>query len=123
MYDIFHEWGSDLVVGSGGDLAISTGSDTINQRVYRRLLTNSGDYIWNREYGGGLAQFVGQPANGADIEAIIRTQLTLESAIPTTPAPQVSVGVVDPANGYIVARISYADPYSLAPVQLNVFTS
>ena len=23
MYDIFHEWGSDLVVGSGGDLALA----------------------------------------------------------------------------------------------------
>lgn len=123
MYDLFHEWGGDLVVGSGGDLAVSTGSDTINQRVYRRLLTNAGDYIWNLEYGGGLAQFVGQPSDEADIGAIIQTQLALESAVPTTPAPQVSVGVVDPANGYIVASISYADPYSLVPVQLNVSTS
>ena len=122
MYDIFHQWGGDLVVGSGGDLAVATGADTINQRVYRRLLTNSGDYIWNLEYGGGLSQFVGQPANSADIEAIVRTQLALETAIPTTPAPQVDVGVVDPAAGYIVANISYANPFSLAPVQLNVST-
>jgi len=120
MYDIYHEWGSDLVIGSGGDLAVSTGSDTISQRVYRRLLTNPGDYIWNLDYGGGLAQFVGQPTSGADIEAIIRTQLALETVVPTTPAPQVSVGIVDPANGYIVAGISYADPNSLAPVQLNI---
>ena len=123
MYDIFHEWGSDLVVGAGGDLAVSRGSDTINQRVSRRLLTNVGDYIWDLDYGGGLSQFVGQTANGADIEAIVRTQLALESAVPTTPAPQVSVGVVDPANGYIVASISYADPNSLVPVQFNVSTS
>ena len=123
MNDLFHEWGSDLVVGSGGDLTVSTGADTISQRVYRRLLTNAGDYIWNLSYGGGLAQFVGQPANAADIEAIIQTQIGLETVVPTTPAPQVTVGVVDPANGYIVAGISYADPGSLATVQINISAS
>ena len=45
MYDIFHEWGSDLVVGSGGDLALASGSAVVSQRVCRRLLTNPGDYI------------------------------------------------------------------------------
>jgi hypothetical protein len=122
MFDIFHEWGSDLVVGSGGDLALSTGSDAVNQRVCRRLLTNAGDYIWNLNYGGGLAQFVGTPANSADIEAVVRTQLALEIAIAATPAPQISARVASAANGYIVATITYADSSSLAPVQLNVAT-
>jgi phage baseplate assembly protein W len=120
MYDIFHEWGSDLVVGSGGDLALSTGSDTVNQRICRRLLTNAGDYLWNLDYGGGLAQFVGTPANPADIEAIVRTQLALEAAVPATPAPQISVSVADAANGYVVATITYADAPFMVPVQLNV---
>jgi len=122
MNDIFHEWGSDLVIGSGGDLALSTGSDMVNQRVCRRLLTNAGDYIWNLDYGGGLAQFVGKPANPAEIAAIVGTQLALESAVPTTPAPQVSANVIDAANGYVVATITYADPSSMAPIQLNVST-
>jgi phage baseplate assembly protein W len=122
MYDLFHEWGNDLAVGSGGDLAVSTGSDTVSQRVCRRLLTNPGDYLWNLDYGGGLAQFVGTPANGADIEAVVRTQLALETAVPATPEPQVSVRVVDAANGYVVASITYADPSSMAPVQLNLST-
>jgi hypothetical protein len=122
MYDIFHEWGNDLAVGSSGDLAVSTGSDTVSQRVLRRLLTNPGDYLWNLDYGGGLAQFVGAPANVADVEAVVRTQLALESAAPTTPEPQVSVRVIDAANGYVVANITYADPSSMAPVQLNVST-
>jgi hypothetical protein len=122
MYDISHEWGGDLAVGSGGDLAISTGSDTASQRVCRRLLTNAGDYLWNLDYGGGLAQFVGTPANPADIEAIVRTQLELETSVPTTPAPQVSIRVADAANGYVVASITYAEPSSMVPVQLNVST-
>jgi hypothetical protein len=120
MYDIFHEWGTDLLADSSGDLALSTGSDTASQRVFRRLLTNPGDYLWNLDYGGGLGQFVGSPANPADIQAIIRTQLALETAIPATPAPQITASVVDAANGYVAATIIYTDPSSAAPVRLNV---
>jgi len=122
MNDIYHEWGSDLTIGNGGDLALSTGSDMVNQRVCRRLLTNAGDYLWNLDYGGGLAQFVGTPADPANIAAIVETQLALESAVPTTPAPRISASVIDAANGYVVATITYTDPSSTAPVQLNVST-
>jgi hypothetical protein len=122
MFDFFHEWGCDLVVGSGGDLALSSGSDMINQRVFRRLLTNSGDYLWNLDYGGGLGQFVGTPVKPADIEAIVGTQLALEPSVPTAPAPQVTATVADTANGYVVATITYADPSSMTPVQLSVST-
>ncbi len=68
MIDIFLEWAGDLSVGSTGDLALASGPDTTNQRVYRRLLTNPGDYLWQLDYGGGLAQFVGTPVEPADIE-------------------------------------------------------
>ncbi len=122
MYDISLGWASDLAVGSGGDLALSAGSDAISQRVCRRLLTNSGDYLWNLDYGGGLAQFVGTPANPAEIEALVESQIALEAAVPQTPAPQVSVRVADAGNGYVVAGITYADPSSMAPVQINVST-
>jgi hypothetical protein len=120
MYDVFLEWGSDLAVSSSGDLALATGSDVVSQRVCRRLLTNSGDYLWNLNYGGGLAQFVGIPANPVDIEAVITNQLLLETAVPTTPAPQVTTTVTDAANGYVVATITYADPTSQQSVTLNV---
>jgi phage baseplate assembly protein W len=120
MYDIFHEWGSDLVAGSGGDLLLATGSVTVSQRVSRRLLTNPGDYIWNLDYGGGLAQFVGSPTKSADIEAVITNQLLLETAVPTTPAPQVTTTVVNTTNGSVVANITYADPTSQQSVTLNV---
>jgi hypothetical protein len=122
MYDIFHEWGGDLVVGSGGDLVLATGSAVVSQRVCRRLLTNPGDYIWNLDYGGGLAQFVGLSAKSEDIEAVIMNQLLLETAFPTTPAPQVTTTVLDVANGSVVANITYADPTSQQSVTFNVGT-
>jgi len=120
MNDLYLTWGGDLEVDSSGDLAIATGSDSVSQRVCRRLLTNLGDYIWNLDYGGGLAQFVGLTSDIAGIEGVVRTQLALEASVPTTPPPTVSVRVADAANGYVVASISYADPSSATSVQLNV---
>jgi hypothetical protein len=123
MLDLFHEWGCDLMVSSSGDLGLSAGSDTVNQRVFRRLLTNPGDYLWHFDYGGGLGQFVGAPAKPADIEAIVRSQLLLETAVPTTPPPQITANITNAANGYVVADITYADPATTTPVQLNVSTN
>jgi phage baseplate assembly protein W len=120
MNDIFHEWGGDLVVGSGGDLAIASGSDAISQRVCRRLLTNRGDYVWNIAYGGGLAQFVGLPANRTDIEAVIMDQLLLETAVPSTPAPYVTTTLVDPASGKVAVDITYTNPTTQRSVMLKV---
>src|SRR6201999_2397048 len=99
-----------------------TGSQIINQRICRRLLTNPGDYIWNLNYGGGLGQFLGVPANNADIEAVILNQLHLETAVPTTPTPQVTTTIADVANGYVVANITYADANTQQSVTLNVST-
>jgi phage baseplate assembly protein W len=120
MNDIFLEWGGDVGIGSTGDLALVAGSDMTKQRVERRLLTNPGDYIWQLDYGGGLGQFVGAPAQPADIESVVRAQLALETAVSTTPAPQVSASVVDAANGYVVANITYTDASSIASSQLVV---
>jgi hypothetical protein len=120
MVDIFLSWGGDLGVGSTGDLALVSASDTTNQRVCRRLLTNAGDYLWQLNYGGGLPQFVGTPAQPADIESVVRTQLALETAVSASPAPQVSATLADPANGYVVANITYSDASSGSLVQLNV---
>jgi phage baseplate assembly protein W len=119
MFDIFHNCGEDLKVGNGGDLALSGGTDVINQRVLRRLLTNPGDYIWNLNYGGGLATFVGQPFNPREIEAVISTQLLEESAIPTSPVPRIVAMTTDVAQGGVAVNITYADPGASAPVTLN----
>jgi phage baseplate assembly protein W len=120
MNDIFLSWGGDVGIGSTGDLALVGGSELTQQRVERRLLTNPGDYIWQLDYGGGLGQFVGTPAQPADIEAVVRAQLALETAVSTTPAPRVSASVVDTANGYVVANITYVEASSEASSQLVV---
>lgn len=122
MIDICAMWAGDFSVGSTGDLALASGPDATNQRVCRRLLTNPGDYIWQLDYGGGLAGFVGQPAGPADIESVVRTQLALETAVAASPAPQITTSVVDAANGCVVANITYSDVSSGASAQLKLST-
>ena len=107
MTDIWLEWGCDLSVGANGDLLLSEGTNRVNQRLVRRLLTNPGDYIWNLSYGAGLALSVGEPAEVSKIEAIIRRQIELEPAIPTSPAPTITVKSIDPAIGSFMADVIY----------------
>lgn len=107
MADLFHNFGADLAIGPTGDLALSSGSLLTQQRVLRRLLTNSGDYIWQIAYGGGLAQFIGQPTSSGQISAVVQDQLTRESRIAKTPAPQISVTAQ--MDGTVTLNIGYAD--------------
>jgi phage baseplate assembly protein W len=110
MNDLFQQWGNDLSVDARGDLALASGAVRVQQQVLRRLLTNPGDYIWQPQYGAGLAQFVGQPANPLQIQAIIRTQLANESAVAQTPAPTVEISF--DTLGSIAVMISYVDAAS-----------
>lgn len=123
MYDIYLELGADLTVGSSGDLGLATAPVQTNQRVLRRLLTNPGGYIWNLGYGGGLATYIGSTTDPADIEAAIRTQMSLETAVPATPAPSVIVQALTSSGSYVVADITYADPSSGNLVNLNVLAN
>src|ERR1700728_3355829 len=89
MPDLFHIYGSDITIGPGGDLATVSATQLGQQRVLRRLLTNPGDYLWNANYGAGLAQFVGQPVNAARIRSVIRSQIFQESTVSRSPEPTI----------------------------------
>jgi len=110
MYDLALQWGGDLATGPTGDLALVSGSLLGQQRVLRRLMTNPGDYIWQLGYGAGLAQFIGQPSNISQIEAVIRSQIFKESAVARTPEPNISIQI-DPSGGTgtVYVQILYVD--------------
>lgn len=94
--------------GPTGDLAVSIGTVRGQQRVLRRLLTNTGEYIWQLDYGAGLAQFVGDPVSPLQIQAVIRSQVFKETAVSADPEPE--IGVLPVSGGSSVAvTISYAD--------------
>jgi hypothetical protein len=108
--DVFHQWGSDLVIGSTGDLNTADGALWGQQRVLRRLLTNPGDYIWQLDYGAGLARFIGQPANPLQIRAVIRSQIFKEASVARQPEPLINVQIAPGgASSTVYVYIRYVD--------------
>jgi len=106
--EIYHQWGSDLVFGPTGDLAVSNGTMRGQQRVLRRLLTNPGEYIWQLDYGAGLAQFVGDAVSSPQIQAVIRSQIFKEVAVSADPEPGINVLPITGGSS-VAVTISYAD--------------
>jgi phage baseplate assembly protein W len=119
MADIWHQFGDDLAVGVTGDLVPVSGTALGQQRVLRRLLTNPGDYIWHPDYGAGLGQFVGLPAQTAQIRAVIRSQILREAAVAASPEP--TVDVQSDNTGTFTVNITYADAAS-GQTQLLTFS-
>lgn len=119
MPELWHQWSSDLVLSSTGDLLIADGTDEGQQRVLRRLLTNPGDYIYHvangttPAYGAGLPGKVGSTIDAKAIQALCQSQMYLEQAVARTPAPQIDVTAIQ--NGIFVA-IEYADFQTGQPV-------
>lgn len=107
MPDLDMSWSGDLAVTPTGDLVTVDGPALGTERVLRRLMTNPGDYIWNPSYGAGLAQYVGQPIDPAGVQALILSQMQLESAVAAVPEPIIAVQS-DPA-GQLFTQIRYAD--------------
>jgi len=113
MADIFHQWGSDLVVGPTGDIGTIDGSSWGQQRVLRRMLTNPGDYIWQPDYGAGLARFIGQPASPLQIRAVIRSQIFKEASVARQPEPLINVQISPGgASSTVYVYIRYVDAES-----------
>lgn len=110
MADAAHRWGSDLVTGPTGDIAIVSGPLLGQQRVLRRLLTSPGDYIWQLDYGAGLARFIGQPANLLQIRAVIRSQIFKEASVARSPEPVIDVQIAPGgASGIVYVYMRYVD--------------
>ncbi len=119
MPDLWHQFGADLQTTPSGDVATVDGTILGQQRVLRRLLTNPGDYIWQLDYGAGLAQFVGQPVDAARIRGVIRGQIFREAAVARTPEPRIDVQ--GGADGAVYVSIAYTDAPS-GSTQLLSFT-
>ena len=126
--DLAHFWGSDLVPSSNGDLFIATGTLAGEQRVLRRLLTNSqlvdpngavqasADATFHPNYGASLPRQVGMPVNVPQTQATIVAQMGKEQAVSHLPIPVVQV---TPIQDGINAVVAYNDAASQTPVTLD----
>jgi hypothetical protein len=123
MSDLALLWGTDLIVGPTGDLGVTTGAALGQQRVIRRLMTNSGDYVWHPTYGAGLAAFVGSPSAADQIQAVILSQVGMETAVASSPAPIVSVTAEQGGQSDVVtADVQYVDASTDQTQQLGIVT-
>jgi hypothetical protein len=107
LRDIWHDWGSDLAIGPGGDLAIAEEPDRTRLRILRRLLTNAGNYIWQPGYGAGLGLFVGKPVVAEEIGSVIRTQMFNEPTVSRSPEPEIRLTVADELGGTVAVQVKY----------------
>ena len=99
-YDLDQLFGEDVALTDTGDLSTVTGTALGEQRVYRRLMTNPGTYIWHPNYGAGLPRYVGTNLNILQLEGVIRAQIALESVVARQPVPVVDI--VPILNGVVV---------------------
>jgi hypothetical protein len=113
MADLSHQFGSDLQVSATGDLLLATGTQVVQQRVIRRLLTNQGQYLWHLAYGAGLRQQVGQDSNLIAIQNIVRSQIFSEDDVAQVPAPVITA--TQDATGNVSVVISYVDAATGSP--------
>jgi hypothetical protein len=111
MADAYHQWGSDLTLGPTGDFASVSGQLLGQQRVLRRLLTSPGEYVWQLDYGAGLARFIGQPVNPLQINAVVRSQIFKEPAVAPQPEPVIDVQIA-PGGATVYVYIRYVDAES-----------
>ena len=116
--DIHHTWAGDLASTATGDLATVEGGALGTERVLRRLLTNPGEYLWQPEYGAGLARFVGELTDAAAIAAVIRLQMRREPAVARVPEPVVEV--LDGVPGTVSVLVRYADAETSQPRVVRV---
>jgi len=115
MQDLSLIFNSDLAVGPTGDLEVVDDDGLINQRILRRLLTNSGDYLWDLGYGGGLASNIGRPISVGSINATVRAQISQEPGIATTPAPLIAA--ISGGAGEVFLSITYTSTATGTTIQ------
>ena len=123
MADLWHDWGTDLSFGPTGDLRVADSTAFGQQRVIRRLHTNPGDYIWNLNYGAGLASFVGQTIQLMQMRSVILAQMYLEASVSRVPMPDVVIDAsLAASDGRVAVGINYRDATNLSAsnVMLNV---
>jgi hypothetical protein len=121
-------WGQDLILTASGDIAVVTGLDRDNQRIFRRLCTNGsqsgakiGEYCFHPTYGGSAPWYVGQTSEALLLEGVIRSQMYMETAVSHSPEPDIEINF-RPTGAY-VAQIKYinaATDEAVPPLEMTV---
>ncbi|EHH67017.1 tail protein [Gluconobacter morbifer] len=109
MSAIGHFFGADLTLDHGR-LELVSDVEQVRQGLLRRLLTIPGQYIWQPDYGAGLAAMVGQVVDTRTMEAVIQAQVMVDAGVDASQGVTVTVTAQD--GGGCVCRVSYVDAAS-----------
>lgn len=109
LNDISHNFGQDLSFSATGDLMPVSGSARGQQRILRRLFTNTPNYIWHANYGAGLPNAVGQALTNDffdQIKSLITSQIFLEQSVAQSPQPKIYLQTIQKG---LFCQIEYTD--------------
>lgn len=101
-------------------IALASGPDKLRQNVVQLLLTDIGERVMRRSYGGGLRQLLHDPNNDA-LRAITQHQLSkaISQWEPHAQLQQVTVAQ-QPMEGLLWAEVTYVARPSLMPATVRV---
>ena len=119
MSDLWLEWNGDFAAAANGDLLLATSSDESRQSICRRLFTAVHGYVFHPEYGAGLPQKIGSPANQNTLQAIVASQIALESAVDQSQPVNVTVHADKNMAGLYTIKIEYTEAVTGEPVELS----
>ncbi|QDH16779.1 phage tail protein [Swingsia samuiensis] len=116
MSSLSHWYGQDLSIDKDR-LKIVSGAEEVQQRLLRRLLTNSGDCIWQPKYGAGVRKMVGQVLRPGMMQASIRAEVLQDSGVDSS--KPVEVIITDRGGGGCDCQISYFDNENNEKKEIN----
>ncbi|GBR44229.1 hypothetical protein [Neokomagataea thailandica] len=106
MISFGHVYGDDLSV-LAGNVSFVSREEATKQRILRRILTNSGGYIWHPDYGAGLPQMVGSVVDEELISASIRHSLLSDVGVDSS--RPIEVNIVQSSGGGVLCWVEYFD--------------
>lgn len=115
LEDLNHVWGGDIALSPTGDIGRVSAGARSQQRVFRRLMTTQGEYLWELDYGAGVPGQIGQNLDLPAVAALIRGQMLLEETVARDPEPVVKVRQI---SGGVAVAVQYVALPDRQPVSL-----
>jgi hypothetical protein len=91
--ELYQYYGNDIQLTTNLQLQLVDGELETQQRILRRLLTATNNYVWHTDYGAGLPAYIGQNLSLAlekQLIGTIRKQMFLEDTVQQNPPPKIA---------------------------------
>ncbi len=110
MADSYQFWGNDSQFSATGDDLLATALTELEQRMFRKLLMNPGDDVFNPLEGIGIGRYIGKPLTPeryAALQSGVLKVVMVERDVQKLPLPTINYQVSDRANTFLSVSISF----------------